>query len=364
MTLKHAILAVTLLAAATLPAQAERIKDIVDVKGVRGNPLWGYGLVVGLAGTGDNSPVSQQALTNLLRRSGLVLKPSDLGSKNIASVVVTAELGPFNRCGSTLDVTVNTIGSASSLQGGTLLMTPLIGADGETYAVAQGHIVLGGFASAGMSASISKNHATVGRIPSGATVEKEELATIVENGQIVLQLKNPDYTTAESIAKAINERYDGCASAVDAGTVRITLPKAIRKTDVSKFVDIVGSLQVKVDTPALVVINERTGTVVVGENVGISTVAISHGNLSIVTQEKNFASQPAPFSNTGETAILNRTKLEAIEEKGSLHVVPRQVSVAELARALNAMGLTPRDLIAIFEALRQAGALQAQIKVM
>lgn len=358
---------VVLLAAVLLAAPAargERVKDIVDIQGVRGNPLWGYGVVVGLAGTGDNSAATRRALTNVLRRSGLVLNPDDLAGRNIASVMVTAELGPFARSGSQIDVTVSAIGSTTSLQGGTLLMTPLVGADGQTYAVAQGSISVGGFAAGGAAASVSKNHVTAGRIPGGATVEKEELATFTDNGLLTLQLRNPDFSTAQRIAEAVNAVYADSAFPADAGTIRIEVPKKLTKAQLAGFVDRIGRLDVTVDAPAIVVINERTGTIVVGENVGISTVAISHGSLSIITQEKQQVSQPAPFSRQGTTEKVDRTEVTAVEEGGALHVVKRQVSVAELAKALNAMGLTPRDLISIFEALRQAGALQAQLKIM
>lgn len=353
-----------LLAIIAGPAAAERIKDITDVKGVRGNPLQGFGLVVGLNGTGDGSPVSQRMLANLLRRSGIVLPPNDAQSKNVAFVTVTADLPPFGRAGSTIDVTVSATGSATSLQGGTLLVTPLSGADSQVYAVAQGSLVIGGFAASGEKSSITQNHATVGRIPGGATVEKEEIATFVEDGgTITLSLKNPDFTTAAEIRTAINAVFQDAADTVDSGTVRVRIPPSMARGEVVAFLDRIGGLEVKVDTPAVVVINERTGTVIVGQNVGISTVAISHGNLSIITQEKDFVSQPLPFSRAGTTEKTSRTEITAIEGEGTLHVVPRQVSVSELARALNAMGLTPRDLISIFEALRQAGALQAQLKV-
>ncbi len=346
------------------PVRGERIKDIVDIQGVRSNPIWGYGLVIGLNGTGDGSESSKRALANILRKSGLKLTPDDISSENIASVLVTAELGPFSRRGSTIDVTVSAIGDSESLQGGTLLITPLMGADGEVYAVAQGPLSVGGFSASGTSASVSKNHPTVGRIPGGATVEREELAEFVENGKIMLNLRNPDFSTADSIANAVNGVYSRSAYAVDAGTVRIYIPSGVTEAELAGFIDKVGQLRVDVDNTALVVINERTGTIIVGQNVGISTVAISHGNLSVVTEEKDYVSQPLPFSETGTTEKTHRTEVTAVEEQASLHVVPRQVSVSELARALNAMGLTPRDLISIFEALRKAGALQAKLKIM
>jgi flagellar P-ring protein precursor FlgI len=359
-----ALLATTLILAAAAAASAERIKDIADIQGVRGNPLRGYGLVVGLNGSGDGSPVSRRALANLLRQDGLVLDPAELTSKNIASVMVTAELPAFARSGSRIDVQASAIGSAASLQGGTLLTTPLKGADGQVYAVAHGPVVIGGFSASGEKSSVQQNHTTAGRIPAGANVEREEPAVFVEKGCVVLQLRNPDFSTAEEVRTAINAAFASSAETVDAGTVRVTVPPAMAGADLAAFVDRIGLLEVRVDTPAVVVINERTGTVVVGEHVGISMVGISHGNLSIVTQEKDFVSQPQPFSHTGKTEKVQRTEITATEEQGAINVVPRQVSVAELARALNAMGLTPRDLISIFEALRQAGALQAQLKVM
>jgi flagellar P-ring protein precursor FlgI len=354
-----------LVAAAIAPSlRAERIKDIADIQGVRSNPLQGYGLVVGLNGTGDSSALTRRALANLLRRESLAVDPADLANKNTASVMVRAELLPFARRGQTIDVEVAAIGGAASLQGGTLLVTPLRGADGEVYAVAHGPVVIGGFAAAGERSSITQNHATVGRIPAGANVEREEVAIFVEGGAVALNLRNPDFTTAEEVRTAINAVFAGSAFALDGGTIRVRLPDNLPRTHLAAFLDRIGNLEVKVDTPALVVINERTGTVVVGENVGISTVAISHGNLSIVTQEKDYVSQPLPFSRAGTSERTHRTEITAVEGEGTLHVVPRQVSVSELARALNAMGLTPRDLISIFEALRQAGALQAQLKVM
>jgi flagellar P-ring protein precursor FlgI len=360
-----AILAAAMvLTAMGAPAGAERVKDIVDVKGIRSNPLWGYGLVIGLNGTGDGSTLSKRALANVLRRAGLTLTADEVDSKNVASVIVTAELPPFARKGTSVDVTVSCIGPASSLQGGTLLLTALTGADGQAYAVSQGAVTVGGFSAEGEKSSVQKNHTTVGRVPNGATVEKEEIATFVENGEITLQLRNPDFATAEKMAKAINADQPDSAHAADSGAVRVVVPKDLKKTEITAFLDKITQLDVPVDFPALVVINERTGTIVVGKNVGISTVAISHGNLSIITEEKEFVSQPPPLSTTGTTERVGRTEIRAIEEKGVLRVVPKQVSVSELARALNAMGLTPRDLIAIFEALKKAGALQAELKIM
>jgi flagellar P-ring protein FlgI len=361
--LRRITLAAMAVLLAAAGARGERIKDIADIHGVRGNPLWAYGIVVGLNGTGDDSPLSRRALTNILRRSGLVLNPEDLSSKNIASVIVTAELPPFGRTGSQIDVTISAIGSATSLQGGTLLLTPLSAADGQVYAVAQGALSVGGFSASGEAASVSKNHPTVGRIPGGATIEKEELATFVERGQIRLLLRNPDFSTAQSVAKAVNKVFADSATAEDGGTIQVRVPPKTAQGELLGFLDRVMNLEAQVDSPAVVVINERTGTVIVGEKVTISAVAISHGSLSIVTQEKDFVSQPAPFAREGATEKVRRTEITAAEQKANLILVPR-ASVADLAKALNAMGTTPRDIIAIFQALSQAGALQAQLKIM
>ena len=359
------IIIAALMAVAASPARAERIKDIVDIKNIRSNQLVGVGLVVGLNGTGDGGKVSQQLLSNRLRRAGLVLNPDDLTSKSVASVEVTAELPPFAKPGSRIDVTVSANNGAASLQGGVLFLTEINGADGEVYAVAQGPLVIGGFSAGGEKSTVSKNHTTVGFITGGATVEREEPTDFVEcNGEISLLLKNPDITTSRRIAEAINEAFPKSSLAVDHGTVRVRLPEGLGKADLAGFLDEILSLTVKVDFPAVVVINERTGTVIIGDHVGISTVAISHGNLSIITQEKDYVSQPLPFSETGTTEKTQRTDIATIEGRSPLHVLPRQVSVAELARALNAMGLSPRDIISIFQALHQAGALQAELKIM
>jgi flagellar P-ring protein FlgI len=366
-TILTAVMLATAVLAAAIPAssaRAERIKDITDIKGVRSNPLLGYGLIVGLNATGDGSPMSQRLLTNLLRQSGLVFDQTLVSSKSIAFVTVTAELGPFSRAGTTLDVEVAAAGGANSLQGGSLLMTPLRGADGKVYAVAQGPVVLGGFGVSGAKSSVTQNHTTAGSIPNGATVECEELATFVdENGLVIFNLRNPDFSTAEALRTAINAAYPASAETVDPATVRVRVPRDMARRDLAAMIDRIGNLEIKVDTPAVVIINERTGTIVVGQNVGVSTVGISHGNLSIITKERESVSQPQSFSGRGNTEKTQETDITAVQEGGALHVVPRQVSVSELARALNAMGLTPRDLTAIFSALKQAGALQAQLKV-
>ncbi|MBA7672850.1 Flagellar P-ring protein [subsurface metagenome] len=349
--------------------QCERIKDIVDIQGLRGNPLTGVGLVIGLAGNGDSGVLSRQMLTNMLRKSGLVLTPTDLTGGNIAVVWVTAELGPFAREGSRIDVDVSAIGDAKSLQGGKLLPTPLKGLDGQVYAIADGGVSIGGWTAAGDKASITKNHQTVGRIPNGAVVEKEEIATFVEyiggHRLITLNLRNSDFSTAEQIGKAINRDYTNSAIVIDAGTVAVKVPSEISQKDIAGFIVDITKHEVKVDVPAVVVINERTGTIVVGENVGISAVAISQGSLVIKIKEMPIVSQPtAPFSDAGETKVVQDTLIGVEEKEGHLIPMSRSVTVSELAKSLNGIGTTPTDLIAIFNALKKAGALQAKLVIM
>ena len=349
--------------------RAERIKDIVDVLGVRGNPLTGVGLVTGLAGSGDTGLLSRQMLTNILRESGLVLSPGDLSGGSIAVVMVSAELGPFDREGMRLDVDVSSLGDAKSLQGAMLLPTPLRGLDGQVYAVAQGGVSLGGWSVSGQQATMSKNHQTVGRIPGGAVVERAELAEFVDQvaGQrfITLSLRNNDFTTVQRIGAVINAAYADSAVVLDAASVRIRVPPDISQKDLVAFLDEITQKEVMVDTPAVVVINERTGTIVVGENVGISTVAISQGSLVVTVKETAQVSQPmAPFSEAGSTEVIPETLLGVEEQAAYLIPVERAVTVSELAKTLNAIGASPRDLIAIFNALKKAGALQAKLEIM
>lgn len=349
--------------------RAERIKDIVDIQGVRSNTLEGVGLVVGLADTGDSTLPSQRLLTNIMRRSGLVFAPEDMQSGNIAVVMVTTELGPFAREGSRLDVDVSSVGDAESLSGGKLLMTELYGADGQVYAVAGGTVFIGGWSVSGNQASVSKNHQTVGRIPGGAVVERAELADFIETFGaerfITFNLRNTDFATADRITQVINRTYENSAVTVDAGTIRITVPDRIGQNQVVRFLAEIMQQQVAVDMPAVVVINERTGTIVVGENVGISAVAISQGSLVVKVKEQKNVSQPtAAFSEGATTEVIDETLLSVEESEGYLVPVPRVVTVSELAKALNAIGATPRDLIAIFNALKKAGALQARLEIM
>ncbi|MFC1652343.1 flagellar basal body P-ring protein FlgI [Planctomycetota bacterium] len=351
-------------------ASAERIKDIVDIQGVRSNPLNGVGLVVGLANdNGDKSPLAKQMLANLLRESGQVLPPAALAGGSMAAVIVTAELGPFDREGSRINVQVSTIGDAESLQGGRLLSTPLTGLDGQVYAVAQGGILLGGWTVSGLQSSAAKNHPTVGSIPDGAIVERQEIADFVEvlGGQrfITLHLRNKDFTTANRIGYAINGIFPHSCIVLDAGTIRVGIPGEIAASGVTQFIDSITSMPVQVDTTARVVINERTGTIVVGEHVAISNTAIAQGSLVVKVSETANVSQPlAPFSDAGRTVVVPESLVEVDEAPAYLIDVPRAVTVAELAKALNSIGATPRDLIAIFNALKESGALQAKLIIM
>jgi len=351
------------------PGRSERIKDIVDIQGVRSNPLSGIGLVMGLAGTGDTTQLSRQMLTNVLRDSGLVLSPTNLTGGSIAVVMVTAELGPFDREGTRIDVDVATLSDAKSLQGGMLLPTPLKGLDGQVYAIAQGGISLGGWSAGGTQAALSKNHQTVGRIPDGAVVEQSELADFVEQaaGQrfVSLHLRNNDFSTAQRISRAINQLYPESSVVLDAGAVRVSVPAEVTQQGIVAFIDTITQKEVTVDTPAVVVINERTGTIVVGENVGVSAVAISQGSLVVKVQESAQVSQPvAPFSDSGSTVVVPETAVGVEEQSAYLIPVARSVTVSELAKTLNAIGASPRDLIAIFNALKKAGALQAKLVIM
>lgn len=368
-----AIMIVVALACA-FSAQGQRIKDITDIHGVRGNPLTGIGLVVGLAGSGDSTLPSQQIQARMLRDYGVVLSPDELKSGNTAVVVVTTELGPFAHVGTLLDVDVSSIGDATSLKGGILLPTPLKGLDGpgldgQVYAISQGSISISGWSASGDQGAISKNHQTVGRISNGATVECEELADFVEylsgHRYIKLNLRNNDFSTAERIKLAINRMFPGSAVVIDAATVKIRIPEAYPDNEIASFIDTATSPEVEVDVPAVVVVNERTGTIVVGEKVGISEVAISQGSLVVKVSETAHVSQPAAqFSDAGTTAIVPETNIGIDEEGGYLIPVPRVVTVSELSRALNAIGASPTDLIAIFNALKKAGALQAKLEIM
>ncbi len=365
----RATIAVTCVLALAAPTWAgARIKDITDLEGARSNQLYGFGLVVGLNGTGGKSRFTQQVAVSMMKWlcvnskiAMLQLTDNTFMSPNISAVMVTAEIGPFARVGSRLDVTVSVLDDAISLQGGTLLFTPLKGSDGVVYAVGQGPLSVGGFLFGGAAASAQKNFVSVARIPGGAMVEHEARGEVMYRGRVHLLLKNADYATARSIAAVINQWAPGHALPLDAGTVEVEVPPEMRSHLVSYLSDM-GNLEVLTDTPARVVINERTGTVVAGENVKIATVAIAHGNLAIVTRETPQVSQPNGFSQ-GRTVVVPRTQIGVTEQPAHLYIAPQTVTVADLARALNALGVSPRDLISIFQAIKQAGALQAELVI-
>ena len=345
--------------AASDPAAAARVKDLASVKGVRANQIIGYGLVVGLNGSGDKerTEFTVRSLTSLLGRMGIGVDSELVKVKNVAAVMVTAQLHPFARTGSTLDAVISSVGDATSLEGGTLLMTPLYGADGEVYAIAQGPISVGGFS------SVQKNHPTVGRIASGATVERELAYRIDGKSRFEVALKRADFTTARRMAEGINARFGSAvARARDAGTLEVDVA-AGWEGDVVGFLAAVESLEVEADRAARIVLNERTGTVVMGAEVAISRVAVAHGNLSVSIAVTRDVSQPAPFGQ-GDTVVFDNSDVVASEEPGQLALVGGPVTVDELVRGLNALGVTPRDLIAILQAIQAAGALQAELEIL
>ena len=347
------------------PVMAARIKDLVDVQGVRQNQLVGYGLVVGLEGSGDGkkSKFTIQSMAAMLEQMGITVDTNDIAVKNVAAVMVTADLPPFARVGSRIDILVSSIGDAKTLQGGTLLFTPLKGADGQIYAIAQGPINTGGFIAGGEAAAVQKNFPTVGRVPNGALVEREIPYNFNNKTTLSLALRDPDFTTVARITKSINLALDDhYASAPDAGTIQIKVPDNYLGNLVG-LVSLIERLEVTPDRVAKVVVNERTGTVVMGEQVRIATVAIAHGNLSIEIRESATVSQPAPFARRGRTVVTPQTDISVKEEANKLMIMPAGVSIGEVVRGLNALGVSPRDLIAIFKAIKAAGALQATLEV-
>jgi flagellar P-ring protein precursor FlgI len=356
-----ATLAVPLTAGAT-----SRIKDLANVEGVRENQLIGYGLVVGLNGTGDtlnNIPFTKQSLTAMLERLGVNVRNQTLRTGNVAAVMVTANLPAFATQGTRIDVTVSALGDAKSLEGGTLLVTPLLGADGNVYAVGQGSVAIGGFQAQGQAAKITRGVPTVGRISNGALVEREIDFQLNRLHQLRLALRNPDFTTAKRMAAAINDFLGApTAEPLDPGTVGIRVPKSYHGNVVSLLTDI-EQLRVEPDQEAKIVIDERSGIIVMGSDVRVSTVAVAQGNLTVSITETPQVSQPAPFSR-GRTTTVPRTRIGVQEDGKGLAVVKNSVSLQQLVDGLNALGIGPRDLIAILQAIKAAGAIQAQIVVM
>ena len=350
-------------------AHGARLKDLANIQGVRNNQLVGFGLAIGLAGTGDTATnvfFSIQTMVNMLKKLGITVPPNQINQlqfKNIATVMATAELPAFAQPGDRIDVSVSSIGNAKSLQGGTLLMTPLKGTDGETYAIAQGALSIGGFSIQGQAQGVQKNHLLVGRIANGATVERNLPNQFNIKDHIDLSLKMMDFTTASRIARGINRMMkDVFANPLDGRTIRVKVPP-FYKDNTSGFVTKIENMEIEPDTVARVIIDERTGTIVMGENVRLSTVAVAHGNLFVQIKEEPQAVQPEPLAE-GETAIVPRTRISVEEGVDRLLVVPRGIGIGDVVNALNSIGVTPRDLIAILQAIKASGALHAELELM
>ena len=370
MTLKHLVL-VTLVLVAFLAEQAmaDRVKDLASVAGVRNNQLTGYGLVVGLNGTGDQTtqtPFTVQSIVNMLTQFGVTIPPGvSLQLKNVAAVTVHTDLPPFAKPGQTIDVTVSSIGNAKSLRGGALLMAPMRGADGNVYAVAQGNLVVGGFGASGNDGSkVTVNIPSAGRIPNGATVERAVPSDFLTSEAVVLNLHVPDFTTSNRLAEQINQTMGpGTAESLDAVSVRVRAPaNASQRT---AFVSALQSLEVTPgEVQARVIVNSRTGTVVIGDNVRVTPAAVSHGSLVVTISESPYVSQPvAPFSDAGETVALADSDVSILQEEASMFLFEPGTSLDEIVRAVNRVGAAPGDLVAILEALKQAGALRAELIV-
>lgn len=363
-----ALAAVIFLTLFSSAADASRIKDIVGVEGVRENQLVGYGLVVGLDGTGDelrNAPFTRQSVEAMLERLGINTRGTNMKTDNIAAVMVTATLPAFARQGTKVDVTIGAIGDAEDLKGGTLLVTPLLGADGEVYAVAQGTVAVAGFSAQGNAASITQGVPTSGRIANGAIVEREVDFELEHMKTLRLALHNPDFTTASRIAETINSFYSApVATPLDPATISLVRPVNV-VIPMMQLMTEIEQLNVIPDQPARVVIDERSGVIVIGNDVRINTVAIAQGNLTIRITETPQVSQPAPFSDSGETVVVDRTNIEVdTDADRRLAVLQEGISLQELVDGLNALGVGPRDMISILQAIKASGAMQAQIQVM
>jgi flagellar P-ring protein precursor FlgI len=348
----------------TASATGVRLRDLVMVSGARDNQLVGYGLVAGLAGEGDKDPAyTKQTIANMLQRFGINLPASTLSAKNVAVVMVTADIPAFVKQGTRIDVNVASMGDAKTLQGGVLLQTPLFGADNKVYAVAQGAVSIGGF-TAGTGgaggATATKNHPTTGMIINGALVEKEIAANVVRDKTIELLLREPSFTVASRMAAAINNVFTNSAHARDTTSVQVLIPDEAEGAPVD-FLASLEEIEVTPDTPARIIINERTGTIVATSSIQISSCAVSHGNITVNIVSTLNTSQPAPFSNRGRTTVTPSTTTDVTEQKSSLIPIPESLTVEKVAASLNALGVTPRDMMAIFEAMKQAGALQAEL---
>jgi flagellar P-ring protein precursor FlgI len=362
---KTAVLIIVLFVASFLRVpeiHAARIKDIVTLEGTRTNQLVGYGLVTGLNGTGDKTGTefTIQTLVNMLKREGVNVDKDDVNVKNVAAVIVTGEISPFDKPGGKIDVTVSSIGDAKSLEGGTLLMTPLNAANGKIYAVAQGAVSIGGFNVSGGGGGIQKNHPTVGRVPNGASVERGFKTNTFDKDFFVLNLKNPDITTITRVSKAINMKFGNeISKPTNLGSVKINIPYDYKDNKVA-MLSLIEEIEIVPDMAARIIIDERTGTVVIGKDVKISTVAISHGNLSVQISAIPEVSQPLPLAG-GETVVTVEEQILVTEEAGKLITVKEGITIRDLVRSLNAIGVSPRDMIAVFQAMKTAGALQAEL---
>jgi flagellar P-ring protein precursor FlgI len=367
-----------------LTGYSARLKDISTIKGIRQNQLLGYGLIVGLNGSGDKGGTSFtiQALVNMLEHIGVHVSPDEVKVKNVAAVIVSAKLPPFARIGNKIDVILSSIGDAKSLQGGTLLLTPLKGVDGKVYALAQGPVSIGGYSAGGEAGGgVTKNHPTVGRISGGASIEKEIPLTIMSKKEFTIILNNPDFNTAARAANAINLKMgENLAKPIDSGTLQFNVPEKY-EGGVVRLIARIEEVEIEPDSVAKVIVNEKTGTVVVGENVRIQKVAVAHGNLSINIKEKRDVSQPLPFSPSGggvapqqmakgtivapggNTVVVPESDVSIAEEANRLLLIPKGRTIGELVNALNAIGVTPRDLITILQAIKAAGALQGELEI-
>ncbi|MEW5978205.1 MAG: flagellar basal body P-ring protein FlgI [Acidobacteriota bacterium] len=359
------ILVATLFADSSLLKAATRVKDVARFQGVRDNQLVGYGLVVGLNKTGDRQQTffTTQSLINMLDRLGVTITAQSIRVENIAAVMVTAELDPFARAGSRIDCTVSSIGDARSLQGGILVQTPLKAANGQVYAVAQGPVAIGGFSAGNSLNGVQVNHPTVGRISGGGIVEREVESDLLQRDTFELVLLQNDFTTASRLESAINDRLGaGLARSLDGRTVSVRVPAEFSARPIELIAKL-ENLEIETDRKAKVVINERTGTVVIGKDVRISAVAITQGSLSIQIGTNFNVSQPAPFSEQGQTVVTPEQNIVAEEKQSNLVMLKDGASVEDLVRALNALGTTPRDLVAIFQAIKAANALQAELEL-
>jgi flagellar P-ring protein precursor FlgI len=363
-----ALLALALaLALPALPARAtSRIKDLANIEGVRQNQLVGYGLVVGLNGTGDtlnNIPFTKQSLQAMLERMGVNIRGATIRTGNVAAVMVTGNLPPFGTQGTRMDVTVSSLGDAKNLQGGTLLVTPLLGADGNVYAVAQGSVAVGGFQAEGAAASITRGVPTVGRIANGAIIEREIEFALNRLPNVRLALRNADFTTAKRIAAAVNDYLGAkCAEPIDPSTVQLSVPSEF-KGNVVAFLTEIEQLQVEPDLVAKIVIDERSGIIVMGRDVRVATVAVAQGNLTVTISESPQVSQPNAFSR-GRTVVTPNSRVGVSEDGKKFALVRSGVSLQQLVDGLNGLGIGPRDLIGILQAIKAAGAIEADIEVM